>query len=142
MHETTFEDKLDRILAKDPRYPRDAYVFVREALDYTRKFIANDSRRRIQHVTGQQLLAGIRQFALSQFGPMAPTVFAEWGILTCRDFGDIVFNMIDVSLLAKTDRDTRADFLGGYDFDEAFRKPFLPATKLAAPAPKPKSAKA
>ncbi len=142
MHETTFEDKLDRILAQDTRYPRDAYLFVREALDHARKMVGKDSRRHVQHITGQQLLAGIRDFALAQFGPMTPTVFAEWGIHACRDFGEIVFNMVEIGLLAKTDQDSRADFQDGYDFDEAFRKPFLPAPKLPAQATKPKSAKA
>ncbi len=142
MHETSFEDKLDRILAKDARYPRDAYLFVREALDHARKLVGRDARRHVQHVTGQELLAGIREYALAQFGPMAPTVFAEWGVHNCRDFGEIVFNMVDIGLLAKTDRDSRADFLDGYDFNEAFCKPFLPGPKLPAQPAKPKSTKA
>ena len=58
----------------------------------------------------------------------------EWGIRNCSDFGNLVFNMVETRLLAKTETDSLADFLGGYDFEEAFRKPFLPASKLA---PKP-----
>ena len=30
------------------------------------------------HVSGQQLLEGVRQYALLQFGPMVPTVFEHW----------------------------------------------------------------
>jgi uncharacterized repeat protein (TIGR04138 family) len=58
---------------------------------------------------------------------MAVTVFEEWGIHSCQDFGEIVFNMVDIGLLAKTEKDSRADFSDGYEFFEAFRKPFLPS---------------
>ena len=134
MHEVSFEEALVKIRAKDPRYHRDAYYFVREALDHTQKTVGTDTRKRIRHVTGQELLVGIREFALQQFGPMAKTVLEEWGIRSGQDFGEIVFNMIEVGWLAKTDKDSRADFDQGYDFDEAFRKPFLPKDKHTVPA--------
>ncbi len=127
MQEVSFEEAFDKIRAKDPRYARDAYLFVREALDHTQKTIAKNDRGRPRHVTGQELLQGIREHALAQFGPMTQTVFEEWGIHSCKDFGDIVFNMVEIELLAKTERDTREDFADGYDFDEAFRRPFLPS---------------
>ena len=130
MQEATFEEDLERILTKDPRYQRDAYLFVREALDHTQKSIVKENRGQPRHVTGQELLVGIREYALAQFGPMTITVFEEWGVRHCRDFGEIVFNMVEACLLAKTDRDSPADFDGGYDFDVAFRKPFLPSAKL------------
>ena len=60
---------------------------------------------------------------------MVMTVFEEWGVRNCRDFGEIVFNMVEIGLLAKTDKDTRDDFQNGYDFTEAFRKPFWPQSK-------------
>jgi len=129
MQEVSFEEALAEIQAKDPRYHRDAYLFVREALDHTQKTVAKDVRGRIRHVTGQELLAGIRDFALQQFGPMTKTLLEEWGVRCCQDFGEIVFNMVEVSWLAKTNKDSRTDFQDGYDFDEAFVKPFLPASK-------------
>lgn len=129
MHEPTFEEGLALILAKDTRYHRDAYLFVREALDYTQKAIIKENRGELRHVTGQELLEGVREHALSQFGPMAATVFEEWGIKRCEDFGEIVFNMVENGVLAKTDKDSRADFANGYDFIEAFRKPFWPSEK-------------
>lgn len=139
MQEVSFEEALGLIRSKDTRYERDAYLFVREALDHTQKTIGKDNRGRIRHVTGQELLAGIRDFALTQFGPMAQLVLEEWGIRECRDFGEIVFNMVEIGLLAKTNRDSRADFEGGYDFHDAFRKPFLPRSRQiqsrTAPAP-------
>jgi uncharacterized repeat protein (TIGR04138 family) len=139
MQELTFEEALELILAKDPRFKRDAYLFVREALDHTQKTIGKDSRGRIRHVTGQELLEGIREYALSQFGPMAATVLSEWGIHECRAFGDIVFNMVDIGLLAKTSTDRPEDFAGGYDFFDAFRKPFLPSRKSRQPDPEGKT---
>src|ERR1022692_4440681 len=89
MHEPTFEDGLDQILAKDTRYHRDAYLFLREALDYTQKSILKETRGQMRHVSGQELLGGIREYALEEFGPMVITVFEEWGIRHCRDFGEI-----------------------------------------------------
>ncbi|HYG22580.1 MAG TPA: Minf_1886 family protein [Verrucomicrobiae bacterium] len=130
MHEPTFEDGLDLILTKDSRYQRDGYLFVREALDHTQKAIVKENRGNLRHVSGQELLGGIREYALSQFGPMTSTVLAEWGIRNCQDFGEIVFNMVEAGLLAKTEKDSRDDFQNGYDFFEAFEKPFLPSHKL------------
>jgi uncharacterized repeat protein (TIGR04138 family) len=131
MQEVNFDQTLEQILAKDSRFSRDSYVFVREALDFTQKLIGKENRG-IRHVSGQELLDGIRQFALQQFGPMVVTVFEEWGIKNCRDFGEIVFNMVEIGLLAKTDKDTRDDFQNGYDFIDVFEKPFWPEDKLKA----------
>jgi uncharacterized repeat protein (TIGR04138 family) len=129
MHEPTFEEGLELILTRDPRYQRDAYLFVREALDHTQKAVTKDNKGLQRHVSGQELLGGIREFALTQFGPMVTMVFEEWGVRSCQDFGEIVFNMVEVGLLAKTEHDSRQDFRDGYDFFEAFRKPFLPSDK-------------
>jgi len=130
MQEINFEETVELIVARDTRYTREAYTFVREALDFTQKLIVKENRGQIRHVSGQELLNGIRQYALQQFGPMVVTVFEEWGIRHCRDFGEIVFNMVETNLLAKTEHDTRDDFQNGYDFNEAFRKPFWPSQKL------------
>ena len=129
MQELTFETTLALILAKDPRYQTDAYLFVKDALDYTQKLVVKPSKDDVRHVSGQELLEGIRAFALAQFGPMTTTVFEEWGIRRCEDFGEIVFNMVEIGLLGKTDNDSRADFQNGYDFDAAFRQPFRPENR-------------
>jgi uncharacterized repeat protein (TIGR04138 family) len=139
MQEVSFEEALETIHAKDPRYDQDAYLFMREALDFTQKNIGRDNRGRVRHVTGQELVEGIRDYALQQFGPMALTVFEHWGIRNCQDFGEIVFNMVDFGLLAKTDKDNRMDFEGGYDFEEAFRNPFLPRSKQNVGVATPKA---
>ena len=114
-----FDDGVKAILEQDKRYAREAYDFVREALEYTRIWM--DRRG---HVTGQELLEGIRKYALDQFGPMAKTVLNLWGIKSCEDFGIIVFNLVERKVLAKTSEDCLDDFRSGYDFDEAFKKPY------------------
>ena len=95
MQEVSFEDALEIITLKDPRFPREAYLFVREALDYTQRCLTKEREGCIRHVTGQELLAGIKNYAQTQFGPMAMTVLQEWGIHSCQDFGEIVFNMVE-----------------------------------------------
>ena len=130
MQEINFDEAVEQILGRDSRFTRDAYLFVREALDYTQRLVGKETRGQIRHVSGQELLDGIRRFALNQFGPMTATVFEEWNIRNCRDFGDIVFNMVEARLLAKTEKDNHDDFNNGYDFTEAFRKPFWPQSKF------------
>jgi uncharacterized repeat protein (TIGR04138 family) len=142
MQEVNFEEAVEQIVAKDPRYPRDAYLFLRDALDHTQKQIAKQPKGEVRHVTGQELLHGIRDYALQQFGPMTLTVFEEWGIRSGEAFGEVVFNMVEIGLLAKTDKDTRADFANVYDFDEAFRKPFQPSRRPAAGKAEAKPARA
>jgi len=134
MQEVNFDVVLDQIVARDPRFARDAYHFLREAPDFTQKLISKENKGGVRHVTGQELLDGLRQFALQQFGPMAVTVFEEWGIRNCKDFGEMVFNMVESGLLAKTEKDSREDFQSGYGFTEAFRKPFWPESRLKVEA--------
>jgi uncharacterized repeat protein (TIGR04138 family) len=152
MNTANFDEALDQIVQKDSRYHRDAYLFVREALDHTQRLVNKGAKGetraateelaegKVRHVSGQELLAGIRAYALEQFGPMTLTVLNEWGVRRCEDFGELVFNMVENHLLAKTKKDTRDDFKDGYDFEEAFRQPFLPAAKSPAPKAEPKPA--
>jgi len=132
MQAVNFEEALERILKRDARYHRHAYLFLREALDHTHKMLGKAERDVIHHVTPQELLDGIREYALQQFGPMAITVLEEWGVRSCEDWGEIVFSMIENSLLAKTEQDKREDFKGRYDFFEAFRQPFAPSPAKCA----------
>jgi uncharacterized repeat protein (TIGR04138 family) len=118
-------DPLAPLLEKDPRYNREAYLFLREALEFTQRQVKRESDIS-RHVSGQELLDGIREFALKQYGPMTLLVLEEWGVRRCEDFGEMVFNMVEHKILAKTEKDSRDDFKGGYDFADAFRKPFLP----------------
>lgn len=133
MQPINFEEVLETILAKDSRYHREAYLFVREGLDYTQKTVGRASKNEIRHISGQELLGGLREYGLAQYGPLTRTVLDEWGVHRCADFGEIVFNMVEFGLLSKTEQDSREDFKSGYDFQEAFSQPFLPSHKKASP---------
>jgi len=120
-----FAEVVDQIRKESPRFDRGAYFFVKQALDHTLKSIKKESDGRVgRHVSGQELLAGIREFALEQYGPMAFTVLDRWGVRKCEDFGEIVFNLVEYGVLGKTEQDRREDFATGYDFREAFVHPF------------------
>jgi uncharacterized repeat protein (TIGR04138 family) len=143
MQKIGFAEALDSIMASDPRYQRDAYVFLRDGLDYTTKQHKKARGTTVRHVTGPELLQGLRQYALKEFGPMVMTVFESWGIHSCEDIGNMVFNLIGAGIFGKTEEDSIEDFKNVYDFEEVFVKPFAPekpaATKARAelPAPKP-----
>jgi uncharacterized repeat protein (TIGR04138 family) len=115
MTEQGMVERIRNVVEKDPRFPPEAYRFLFEALDFTVKRFG--VRR---HISGVELLEGIRDYSLHQFGGMTRTVFKLWGIEKTVDFGDMVFNMVDEGLMGKTDTDTRDDFERIYDFDDAF----------------------
>ena len=107
------------VINRDRRYNPEAYSFVMAGLDFTSKKL-----KRQGHVTGQELLRGIKEYSLEQFGPMTRMVFEYWGIKETGDFGEIVFNMIDAGLLGKTEHDSKEDFSNAYDFKTVFDKGF------------------
>src|SRR5205814_447722 len=126
MQKIGFTEALDSIVASDPRYQREAYVFLRDALDFTTKQQKKLKGASVRHVAGPELLEGFRQYALREFGPMVLTVFSHWGIESCEDIGQMVFNLIDAGIFGKTDKDSIEDFKAVYSFDDAFIKPFQP----------------
>jgi uncharacterized repeat protein (TIGR04138 family) len=75
-----------------------------------------------RHVTGQELCFAIQQYAVDRFGLLARSVLAHWGIHRTGDFGEIVFNLIGIGQMRKTDSDRREDFDDVYDFAEAFNE--------------------
>ena len=122
-----FNEVIRTIREDAPRYARGAYYFLRQALDYSLKELHKRGKLdRTNHLTGQQLLEGIRLYALDQYGPMARTVMEHWGIRECSDFGNIVFNLVECRVLGKTEEDSPEDFSGGYSFGEAFDSGFKP----------------
>jgi uncharacterized repeat protein (TIGR04138 family) len=102
--------KIAAVVQRDPRYAYEAYEFV---ITYVM------TAARGHHVSGAELLHGIRDLALREFGLLARVVFRLWGIERTDDFGDIVFNLIDAGLLSKTDQDQRGDFHNVFDLDQA-----------------------
>ncbi len=133
MQNPDFTEIVSLICKEDTRFDRKAYDFVRLGLDHTVKELRKkDSARaeKSRHVTGPELLEGLRAYALDQFGPLAKTVLNTWGVRRCRDFGDIVFNLIEYNVFSKTDNDRREDFSDIFDFEDAFVKPFQPARRV------------
>jgi uncharacterized repeat protein (TIGR04138 family) len=112
--------KLEALIRQDTRYAYEAYEFVFAALAHTLAMMGNAEGE--LHVSGQQLLGGVRDLAQREFGLMARTVFRLWGIDRTGDFGEIVFNLVEAGLMNKTDRDDRKDFADVYDLDEALAR--------------------
>jgi len=110
-----FYDLVEEICRQDPRFKPDAYEFVLQGLEFTRKKLKKTS-----HISGIELARGLRDYAINQYGPLANRVLAHWGISQTLDFGHIVFNMIGKKLLSKTKEDTLLDFNEVYDFKTAF----------------------
>lgn len=112
-------EKVREVAMKDARYRPEAYDFVREALDHAARQLKIRG-----HLTGRQLLEGVRLLAIKRYGPMAKTTLEHWGVRRTEDIGEIVFNMVDAGLLGKTPSDSREDFRGVYDFDVVFEREY------------------
>lgn len=113
-------------IAAATRYPVDAFHFVRRGLEYT-VHRAHQNPDQLdedeRHVNGRQLSEGLRDFAVQQYGRMARTVLQRWNIHRCEDFGHIVFAMVEGGVMQATANDSVRDFIGVFDFDEAFDAP-------------------
>ncbi len=107
---------LERLRDRNPRFQEMAYVFVLSALHYVLQHLTET-----RHISGRELAEGVRDLAREQFGPMARSVIEHWGIRETGDVGDVVFALVEAGILIKQDEDTRADFEGVYEFDEAFQ---------------------
>jgi uncharacterized repeat protein (TIGR04138 family) len=132
MQDLDFNEVVELIFKEDPRFDRKAYTFIRQGLDHTVKELRKKDVERTQrspHVSGPELLDGLRVYALDQYGPLTKTVLNSWGVTRCQDFGDIVFNLIEYNVFSKTENDRREDFSDIYTFEDAFVKPFLPVKK-------------
>lgn len=126
MQALPYEHAIEAIVKRDPRFHPQAYIFLKESLDFTLKKISDENNGHARHVTGGELLLGFRDLALDQFGPMAATLFSEWGLRQCSDVGDMVFLLIEEQVFGKQDSDTKEDFSDVYSFHEAFVAPYLP----------------
>lgn len=124
---------IELLLQKDPRYPIEAYQFLRDALSYASEELGYGGRGRIDpaepleneevkenHLTGQELCEAIRQYAINQYGLMAISVLNSWNIFTTDDFGEIVYHMIEIGLMKKSEEDKQEHFNQVYDFKSVF----------------------
>ncbi len=117
--------KLEEIVRRDSRFAYEAYEFVFAALAHTQQLLdrvpPDEGTRPDQdyHVSGRELVLGVRDLAVREFGFMARTVFRMWGIDRTGDFGAIVFNLIEAGLMSKTSQDDVRDFEDVFDLDES-----------------------
>jgi uncharacterized repeat protein (TIGR04138 family) len=130
-----FEQSVMTILKRDKRFDPQAYLFLKEALDFTLKRVSEGNEGKPRHVSGPELLAGFRDAALDQFGPMASTLMQEWGVRKCGDVGDMVFHLIEEQVFGKQESDRKEDFSEIFDMDDALSAPFLPKNATATAAP-------
>lgn len=117
-----FETALRAIRTKDARYSRNAYIFAFQSLEYTIKDFLKLTKDEHRHVSAAELLNGMRQLAIDQFGFMARHVWESWGVHETEDWGNIIYNLIEGELMRHSDDDKRSDFTGVYDFADAFDK--------------------
>jgi uncharacterized repeat protein (TIGR04138 family) len=110
--------------SRDAAYSTEAYSFLLEALARTRHDLDREG-----HVTGTELLAGIRKLATERYGPMAALVFQEWGIRSGDDFGSIVYELVDKGVLSRKAEDRIDDFLGGQPYQRIFEEEYFAPDK-------------
>ena len=110
---------MDRIRLREPRFDERAYVFVLAALEYCQQRL--DERR---HITGRELALACRDLALERFGVMSRLVLEHWGLRSSADIGDVVFTLVDLELLMSQPTDSRDEFSGVFDFDQAFEREY------------------
>lgn len=111
---------LSKIAGADGRYSHAAFKFVYDGLGYTIKNITQERR----HISGQTLCEGLRQMAIERYGLLALLVLNSWGLRTTRDFGEIVYLLIDHELMSAQPSDTIDDFNNVYDFQTTFKDQF------------------
>jgi len=122
----SFNEVVEQIIERDPRYEKEAYIFLKEALEFTIKQKKRGKTEAGSHVNAGELLDGFRQLALKEFGPMVMTVLEYWGVRASNDVGEMVFNLIGAGVFGKTESDSVEDFHRALDFRAAFVAPFEP----------------
>ncbi len=124
----SFEAAVKKIRLTETRFSLSAYEFVRRSLDHALQRLGRADHKRPAHVRGEELLESFRALALQEFGPMAKTVLNDWGISSCTEVGEVVFQLVQQGILGKSETDKIDDFQEIYTFTEAFENPFLPKT--------------
>ncbi len=111
---------IEKIVKQYPRYKAEAYAFVMIVIDDIQESM--DVRR---HISGEVLLAGLKEYASSKYGPMAKEVLNSWGVFTTEDIGNIVFMMVKFGILDKTEEDSIEDFKEAFNFTTVFEEDYF-----------------
>jgi uncharacterized repeat protein (TIGR04138 family) len=114
---------------EEPCFAYEAYEFVCEAVTFTQERLGRDAidaddPDADRHVSGEELLRGTCDLAVREFGMMAPVVFKQWGLRKTDDVGLIVFRLISIERLSKSDRDDPNDFHDLFDLHQALTEGF------------------
>jgi uncharacterized repeat protein (TIGR04138 family) len=118
---------IEEIAQEDGRYDQRALKFVFEGLASTidgfreRQEIEEEAPR---HISGQELSWGLAKAAQKRWGRLAAMVLSSWNLNTTRDFGEIVYLMIDSGWMTSQETDTIEDFDDVFDFSEVFEKQY------------------
>src|SRR6266404_5188479 len=112
LHASGLRDPFGEVAENDPRYSKDAFYFVREGVNRAVYSLHRESR----HVSAKELLDTLRTLAIERYGFNAREQLRSWGVIACKDFGEIVFALIDHGLFGKRSEDKKEDFSDGYDF--------------------------
>jgi uncharacterized repeat protein (TIGR04138 family) len=123
------DPKILQLCREDSRFAYEAYEFVCDAVTFTQKRLGrggteHDEPTEDHHVSGAELLRGTCELAIHEFGMMAPVVFKQWGVRATLDVGEIVFKLISVKKLSKSDRDDPEDFRDLFDLHQALADGF------------------
>lgn len=119
MEEIDFDsDAFADIVARDDRYDARAYALLMDVVNY----LCGDGR----HAGAEDILEEFKERALDQYGPLTFRVLTEWGLKSCADIGEMMFNLADSKRIRRDKCDAPGDFSGGYDFSEVFEGPYEP----------------
>lgn len=106
-------------------YHRDGYTFIFAGLKFAQDSLGRDrSSSNTGHVSGPELLLGVKGLAQEKFGLMARSVLGTWGIHSTADIGKMVFELIASGDMSKTNDDRLEDFVDVYDFAEVFDRSY------------------
>jgi len=120
------DKSIEQIAGDDGRYAPQAFHFVREGLHYAiGKYHPEAETSKIsRHVSGHQVCDALRELALKRWGLLTRTVLRRWNINSTRDFGEIVFLLVENGWMQKEPTDCIENFDEVYDFTEAFERNF------------------
>ena len=127
--------RMIQVIEADGRWPVEAFRFLQEGLEFTVRRVHGESamdepiqtdaaaaKGDPRHVTGPDLCRGLRRLALDRWGRLSPLVLNAWGVFNTRDFGEMVFVLVDNGFLQKTDNDRVDDFAGVYALSDLERQ--------------------
>ena len=122
----SFERAVEILTERYPEYTEEAYEFMRAGLDAAADKFCKDDKS--PHLSAKELYLGACAYALDEYGPLASRVLEFWGIRSAGDFGNIVYNLIEVGIFGKQKGDSREQFDELPDLQEILNAPYTGST--------------